>query len=511
MSGWDRILELYQNPIFVKHWRSRLRPQSVIPAAIVVLVICLCCAVGGYLEGDLASSSLFQVYLGIQFVLLGIMGGSQISSAVGQASSSGILDFHRISPLTPGELTLGFFFGAPIREYLLFAVTLPFSILCVMVGNLGFRGLVQAMILLVLCSWLVHGMAMLNGLLFQRARGTLLLAGVVFLLMNLGTLFAGVGRLSSAEDARLRFFGISLPWIAVVILCALPCLAFLLLACSRRMISARTHPLSKRQATAAISTLGLLLLGTLSEVREAMGISIFILYVLVIAGAVLSVTVTPSQAEYMKGLRRQSKGEVVSSWHDLAVNRVFVAVVCSIVLVVATLAWTFLDSRSEMSGPRSGIPLAIANGVLVVASIGLGSQYFQLQFGKRGWSYFGLFLFFTWVLPLLMGSVALVSASGSWVVAQVLYALSPIVGIALSMGMVSASDPLPVQAAAITPSLAYTFVFNSLVKAAQVRLRAKALAPMQVGDGGRSEPGDPVRVELRERVIGPAEGASPGE
>ena len=112
------------------------------------------------------------MFLGLQAVILAIMGASQVGSAVGAARASGILDFHRVSPLSPAELVLGFFFGAPIREYLLFACTLPFSILCVAMGTPDFRGFLQLMILLVVSSWVMHGFSLLNALILKKQAGS---------------------------------------------------------------------------------------------------------------------------------------------------------------------------------------------------------------------------------------------------------------------------------------------------------------------------------------------------
>ena len=70
-------------------------------------------------------------------------------------AASGILDFHRVSPMTPTELTLGFFFGAPIREYPLFAATLPFTVLCMAFGVPSLRGFVQLMIILLTTAWML--------------------------------------------------------------------------------------------------------------------------------------------------------------------------------------------------------------------------------------------------------------------------------------------------------------------------------------------------------------------
>ena len=83
----------------------------------------------------------------MQVVILAIMGSGQVNASVSGARASGILDFHRVSPLTPTELTLGFFFGAPIREYVLFAATLPFTVLCMAFGVPSLRGFIQLMIL----------------------------------------------------------------------------------------------------------------------------------------------------------------------------------------------------------------------------------------------------------------------------------------------------------------------------------------------------------------------------
>ena len=143
------------NPIFIKHVRSRLRKQPLGAAIVVVLVLCICIVWGGYQLDGFANGGAFGVLLGLQAVILVVMGASQVGTSVGAARASGILDFHRVSPLTPTELTLGFFFGAPIREYVLFACTLPFSVLCLAFGTPSVHGFVQLMILLIASAWVV--------------------------------------------------------------------------------------------------------------------------------------------------------------------------------------------------------------------------------------------------------------------------------------------------------------------------------------------------------------------
>ncbi len=114
------------------------------------------------------------------------MGGAQVATAVGGTRSSGILDFHRVSPLSRDELTLGFFFGAPIREYILLATTLPYALLCVGFGVPSAHGLVQLMIALIAFAWLFHGLALVSARLLAKprsgSRGTIGL--VVFIMIT---------------------------------------------------------------------------------------------------------------------------------------------------------------------------------------------------------------------------------------------------------------------------------------------------------------------------------------
>ena len=56
------------------------------------------------------------------------------------------------------------------------------------------------------------------------------------------------------RDPRLSFFGISLPWLAVVLLYEIAVLFFLYLASRRKMDSERSHPFSKLQAVGAMAS-----------------------------------------------------------------------------------------------------------------------------------------------------------------------------------------------------------------------------------------------------------------
>ena len=152
-------------------------------------------------------------------------------------------------------------------------------------------------------------------------------------------------------------------------------------------------------------------------------------------------------------------------------------IACAIVLATATAAGAVVGhDQSGAFGTQSfpgNFPLAIAIGVLVVAYFGMALQYFLLRFGRRGVTYFALFLFLAWLVPLVAGTVlAMASMRGDGgVESQVAFSLSPISGI----GMVAApafdqSMRTAIQGPAITPALLFTFVLNSLLISARRRV-----------------------------------------
>ena len=159
---WERILSWLDNPIFVKHMRSRLRVQALLSGIVVVQALCLCIAWAGFQLNTFANGGAFATLLLLQIIIIMAVGGAQVATAVGGSRSSGILDFHRVSPLSRDELTLGFFFGAPIREYVLLATTLPYALLCVGFGVPSMHGLIQLMVALIAFAWLFHGMGLLS-------------------------------------------------------------------------------------------------------------------------------------------------------------------------------------------------------------------------------------------------------------------------------------------------------------------------------------------------------------
>jgi hypothetical protein len=408
------------------------------------------------------------------------MGSSQVGASINGARASGILDFHRVSPMTPTELTLGFFFGAPIREYVLFAATIPFTVICMAQGVPSFRGFVQLMIVVLTTSWVVHGMMLLGGLVSKARTPSGALVGlIVFIFFFFSFIVAGAqASVNMVEgERRLNFFGLSLPWLPVVLLYQLPVLFFLLLASSRKMESQRLHPLSKLQAIVAMSIFATLVLGGIWWQDDYEYYLLAALYLLAIPAIILTAMITPTQHEYVKGLHRAQKlGRMrLPWWNDLSVNWLSVASLAAIVLVAGTVAGTVSFGASApflANRDKGSYTLALAAAVLTVAYFGLALQYFQLRFGKRGVMYFGLFLFIIWILPLLAGSIQSMAAptGDNGASSYPIFALSPVAGIAMNLTIGDQPVAYRVEASSITPILLFTFVFNYLLVGARRRV-----------------------------------------
>ncbi len=417
---WDRIRAWVANPIIVKHVRTRLRLQAALTSLSVVVMLCLCIAYAGYQLQLFQTGRASGLIVALQFVLLLVMGSGQIGASVSGARNSGILDFHRVSPMRPSELAFGFFFGAPIREYALFAATLPFMVLCMAFGTPSFRGFVQLMLLLLMLVWSMHAFVLLGALVGKgKTPSGGMVIFVLFLLFFGSPLVLG-GQVSAnwvEQDNRLDFYGVSLPAVPVLLLYQFPFLFFLLLAGTRKMESPRLHSVTKPQAIVAMVVFSALTLGMIWRKPDFEPYAIAALYLFAVPALVLTLIVAPTQAEYAKGLYRAQKlGKTrLPWWDDLSVSWLTVVILAGIILAFGTAVTTLATGTpSQFPGFREpgSYPLALAITVLTVAYFGLGYQYFQLRFAKRGGMYFTLFIFIAWILPIVAGSIQSMSSWG---------------------------------------------------------------------------------------------------
>jgi len=415
-----------------------------------------------------------------------LVGTSQVAVSIGRANELGILDFHRVSPLSATAQTIGFLIGAPIREYLVAACLIPFALVVSAMGPPGPFSYGILLIVLLSSTLLFHTLAVILGLVSTKGQNAA--GGVVGLIVlshiGSGFVFVGValpGMLTviptflqlmehlppgQAQLGLPKFFGVELPLSLQSLIYQVPMFLFFLVAASNRMRSDWAHLYSKRTAAAFLTVIASLTMGSMvghAQLPQRLFVPVM-LYVLVPVAMMLLMAVTPNSGEFANGHRRAEKMNLLkpSMWTDLASNRGIVIVFCGIIVSSVQVA-------IRMQGaPRFDARLWIMTmtAFCVVAYFGFALQLFQLAFGRRARPYLMLCLFLMWLLPIVIGVLA--SLTFGEQVSRVIRNLSPIIGIA------SGSWP------ALVSSLVLLFFFGGLLLVTEKRI-VDRLRPAEFG------------------------------
>ena len=164
--------------------RRRLRRKSLLIWGLATFIPCLFIFLNTYNAvilaqqtpelSDLAKVDAFKAcflpILVVQALILLFLGTGSIAGTLSEEKESGLLDYHRVTPMTPAQKTVGYLLGLPCREYLMFAITLPFTVISTVGGNLPV-GKVLLLYSILLCNaFTYHLTSMVAGLLARRPR-----------------------------------------------------------------------------------------------------------------------------------------------------------------------------------------------------------------------------------------------------------------------------------------------------------------------------------------------------
>ncbi len=136
--------EIWANPILKRYCRSRLRKKHLIPWSLIVLIITLFIVFllftvsqrmgENYTWEHGARVALIPLVI-LQMFLLMFLGTGAVAAGIARESIDGMIDYQRLTPMTPLAKILGYLFGLPIREYVLMGITAPFAIYCAHAGG----------------------------------------------------------------------------------------------------------------------------------------------------------------------------------------------------------------------------------------------------------------------------------------------------------------------------------------------------------------------------------------
>jgi len=496
---------VFENPLLVKHTRARLRRQHTLPLIAAVVMTCglIMWPMAMFAEGaseDVAG--LFMFLLVMQGGLLLLAGTYRVATDVSEAQQSLMLDFHRISPQKPLAITLGFLFGSPIREYVLFACTLPFSMALAYAGNVSPLSWLALMLALISTAVLYHSAALVAAIALPAQRGSAV--GILFLAFILQSMavpaaMQGIplGHLTVIPTAAIALDPTSAPDLVppglspsalypllLALLHQVPLVIFLCIAATRKLRDDQAPGFAKPTALLFyVIVAAMLAFDAIVRPRPAYPSDIpwihFSAYLLFGAGLLLVLISTPARARFAKGIRQARKLNLpwVPPWDDAAVNWASLPLF-ALVLVVGVVAASFIAGPVRLLGTHILAGAAIAAFTLLY--FGYAKQVFSLAYPKNGDTYFGLLLFLLWVLPLLAGFILTVS-SDFGVPSEEILAISPLAGIGIVL-----SDPirrsLPTATgvallASIIPALGFAWLSSAITRRAEAEFQPNEEAP----------------------------------
>ena len=514
------FFDLANNPLFIRYVRSRLRRAAVLPALVIIVFLSTCIIfyqvdinnnnpAGGLVESSSGSSLFFLM----QGMLLTLMGGSQVASAVAQMKSSGMIDFHRITPIPPFVQTVGIMLGAPIRELTLYAATLPFALFLALDGPVGIVDFAKLLVVQMGGALMYYSLAVITGLSGGNTRGasgrfigliaglnmaafTLVSAGIggpamltsvpvyheVFIekeqaLANQKQVAQGAAFKQPPPKQQITFFAAEVPVFIQSLLFQSSILAFLFIAAARRIHSARIPLYRKSTALLFLSTLSILTAGSLWDTPTFI-LGLGSTYFMTVCAIALISCVTGTRNDVVQGMQRAQKAlGRVSLWSELAPN-------------TASVWWMTLVTAAGVAAalllaPQPPVPAlmqfgnaispwpSLLVGALTILTFGFSLQYFNLSYGKRAFAPIVLFMFFWWVAPMILGMITVILEIEKGIY---LLALSPIAGIFIAAAPhFPGIDELAITIASVAPPALLSVMFFVLLLNQESQLRGSVV------------------------------------
>jgi hypothetical protein len=187
-ATWKRQLV---NPILVKCARSRLRWQHLVCWGIIAFTITAFVSAITYfpmVEHDIADTktaarSILMPVIILQSIVLMLSGTGAVASGMARERMNELVDYHRMTPMSPRRKLVGFLFGLPAREYFLFALTLPYVAFAVIVGEFPLQTLGHFYVVFFSSVMVYHLVGLVAGMVVPKPYFALLLSqGLVLVL-----------------------------------------------------------------------------------------------------------------------------------------------------------------------------------------------------------------------------------------------------------------------------------------------------------------------------------------
>jgi hypothetical protein len=486
------VWQIWRNPLVWRYARSRLRLRKALVWFLLVGMVAYFAAAMVYLpftergvvEVRQAARNLFWVAIFTQLPILIFLGTGAVAYGIVTERLSGALDYQRMAPLSPAHKIVGYLFGLPIREYALFALTLPIVLFATFVGEVPWHKVLIVYLLFGSSAVLYHLTALALGMVISRwwvaALGTQIVLFILYIflpqLSNLQihlfeslTIMPAVSHylgpyilpemqgqdvflFGKLGEREVPFFAFGVPQTAYSLCLQLGFMGMFFAMLLRKWVQEHHHALSKAQSLVVFGGFLFLLFANLwpifttdltGEVQSRFPIpvppnalpiviSVVVTVLLTFFGGWLVFVVTPNWHAYLRGWRRADRlgrGRVPLGWDESPAFGAHAVLAVGSALAVGLVLWLLQRTgyfELLPGGWVARLPAALALGGLLWV---LGSALATVETGRTVM----LFLL-VGILPLMVGAViAAVDEDRFGSVALFLAACSPLGTLVMSL------------------------------------------------------------------------------
>ena len=482
---------IWRNPVFERFRRSRLRFRKSIFWILLTLIITTFAVSLSYVIGqnvgltsELAARRIWISLLIIQGLILLIKGTGSVSAGLIQDKIDQTIDYQRLTPLKPIHCIVGYLFGLPVLEYVMFALTLPHLVFVVVVGDIPLTTVLSVYAAFFCCAMLYHTTAIAAGMVMRRWILGYLLSVFLVLVVNvilptfisqLGLKFvqylsmwpvisqkvaplvfsldgSGISQniyLSFAD--AVPFYDWTLSPFAFTLVLQVALIATFGVMALRRWESEAKHSLSKTYALGFLSVFVVVLIGNvwpaitgqympfaifgetnIERLREGIAIAFPLVYCFVLwwlCFALLAIVI-PSHHACVRGIRRALKRgrSRALAWDDDATNVPFLMLFPA----VAVAGFAVLFAEISSSGFLEFVEPSERGFWRLPVSLGLVVAYSVLLLQVLELKKTVLAILLVWFVPILLAVVFSAASQRFGVVHAVVAGLSPIALVVMS-------------------------------------------------------------------------------
>lgn len=185
-SAW----KIWANPIFRRYCQSRLRPRGLGVALLITVllsgfVVAMVNSIGVHNDAnpvDAARPGIIVLLIFQGFILF-VLGTAQVAGGMTAERDEGVIDYQRLIPMSPLSKVMGYLFGLPVREYVMFLTTLPFTAWCLWRGQVPADTWFPLYLTVLSSTLLYHFTGLVTGTVARNRRWAFLISiGLVFAL-----------------------------------------------------------------------------------------------------------------------------------------------------------------------------------------------------------------------------------------------------------------------------------------------------------------------------------------